>query len=296
MTIDNPLYKFKVPTDKTMGAYGVGLLKFPDGDEFLECYATGRCPTREERDPKGKAWKDGVVYEETANALMTKHSAVNDVDYGTAAELVWLPGRQPTVARSHTLTKSEYNQHYGPGALMVKWFDLGDNPRGPELTSPSFCPVTCSIQSAVSAGGSIILQSASMNLAIPKRETATGISLLCLDASIDSSSSVAHHDEENYNVLLSMLIRSNKPAGRGYGQLTELEPRPWFAGENTRLHVDVGADAFTVYVAGREIGAVPRAIKGKDVTHVRYWTMPANAAPRHGDDVPTDKLGSLNLL
>ncbi|KAI1486110.1 hypothetical protein F5X96DRAFT_673989 [Biscogniauxia mediterranea] len=30
-------------------------------------------------------------------------------------------------------------QIYGPGAPMVKWFDLGDHPRGPELTSPSFC-------------------------------------------------------------------------------------------------------------------------------------------------------------
>ncbi|KAI5925049.1 tyrosinase [Camillea tinctor] len=613
MIIDNPLYKFKVPTDKTMGAYGVGTLKFPDGDEFLEygeCYATSRCPTRKERDPKGKAWKEGVVHEETANTLMTQHSAVNDIDYGTAAELVYRLLTYPldfphfaTLARDADMSSASEtkvtndinlefihnNIHYwvgGDGGHMSQipvatfdpvfwlhhcnidrlfaiwqtlnpdkwfvadsqkpfdqkvigmgdvvtsktplrpfhkdvqgtvwmpddtkdWFKLGytypelqpwlvredyeakllaeitetygisrqetlqiaasekrlpkgmeikdegsveandyavsiqyskfafngqpfnlevylkpegqekktysieefvtnvynfsqpadyegrevcsncregqandvqvtayiplntylikkikqqqlselskvtvetflsglyyrlkmagntisedtwgpklklnvavsqtemkysKNPKEkPEFPEPRFIPslgtgprvairtpgVTLHdipvysitpLQSVVSAGGSIVLQSAQMNLTIPKRETGTGISLLYLDPSIASIDSSAAHDEESFDVLLSMLIRSkrrvlqcnSKPAGLGYGKLTELEPRPWFAGENTRLRVDVGADAFTVYVDGNKVSDVPRAIKGKGVTHIRYWTMPLNAQP-----------------
>lgn len=41
-TIDNPLYQFKMPNNKKMGAYGVGILKYPDGDEFIDVGANTR--------------------------------------------------------------------------------------------------------------------------------------------------------------------------------------------------------------------------------------------------------------
>lgn len=48
ITIDNPLYKFKMPNGKKMGAYGVETLKSPDFDNPLEvCVHKGHlhsCP------------------------------------------------------------------------------------------------------------------------------------------------------------------------------------------------------------------------------------------------------------
>ncbi|KAI1662837.1 tyrosinase [Daldinia decipiens] len=90
--IDNPLYQFKMPNDKKMGVYGVGKLKFPDGDEFLEygeCYATSRCPDENERKPDNKAWIEGVVHDEKVDDFLTKYSSVTGFPYGTAAELVY---------------------------------------------------------------------------------------------------------------------------------------------------------------------------------------------------------------
>ncbi|KAI1496872.1 tyrosinase [Biscogniauxia marginata] len=609
MTIDNPLYKFKIPTDKNMGAYGVGTLKFPDGDEFIEygeCYATSRCPTAVERDPKSKAWKEGVVHEDTANTFMTEHSAVNGFDYGTAAELVYRLLTYPmdyshfaTLARDADMTSASItkvtndinlefihnNIHYwvgGDGGHMSQipvatfdpvfwlhhcnidrlfaiwqtlnpdqwfvadnqkpfdqkvigmgdvvtsktplrpfhkdvegsvwmpddtrdWFKLGytypelrpwlggadykaklfadinetygisrrealqmaasekELPKGVEIKDrgsvelndyavsiryskfafdghpfnlevylrpegktektyhidefvtnvynfsqpdeyegkeictncrerkaddvqvTAYVPLTSylikmiqqqqlsdlnkvtvekflsglyyrltmagkpisedrwgpklklqvavsqtkmkysenpedkseftepevipslgtgaktipstpgvvlndipvykitALREIVSAGGSIVIKSPYINLDIPKRERTTGVALLYLD----SQSTADAHDVENYDVLLSVLILSkrrvlqcsSKPAGHGYGRLTELEPRPWFEKENPQLRIDVKADSFNIFVDGREIKSLDRAIKGKSVTHIRYWTMPGTPEP-----------------
>ncbi|KAK7740873.1 hypothetical protein SLS62_010970 [Diatrype stigma] len=92
VTIDNPLHQFKMPNDKKMGAYGVGMLKNPDADEFLDygnCYATSRCPTDNERKAGSQGWREGVVHDEEVDKFLTTYSSVTGLDYGTAAELVY---------------------------------------------------------------------------------------------------------------------------------------------------------------------------------------------------------------
>ncbi|KAI0384323.1 tyrosinase [Hypomontagnella monticulosa] len=113
VTIDNPLYQFKMPNNKKMGAYGVGLLKYPDGDEFIdygECYATSRCPTEEERKADNPAWRDGVVHDDRVDKFMTTYDSITGFPYGTAAELVYRLLTYPmdyrsfaTVARDQTI-------------------------------------------------------------------------------------------------------------------------------------------------------------------------------------------------
>ncbi|KLJ11736.1 hypothetical protein EMPG_09647 [Blastomyces silverae] len=94
MTIYNPLYKFKMPNGKRMSVYGLGTLKSPDLDPALEvrygeCCATSRCPTRAERVPTSKEWRDGVVNTEAANKFMTNHESITDFDYGKTTEMVY---------------------------------------------------------------------------------------------------------------------------------------------------------------------------------------------------------------
>ncbi|KAI1478180.1 tyrosinase [Daldinia eschscholtzii] len=90
--IDNPLHQFKMPNDKRMGIYGVGILKYPDGDEFLDygaCYATTRCPDENERKPDNKAWIEGVNHDEKVDEFLTNYSSITGFPYGTASELVY---------------------------------------------------------------------------------------------------------------------------------------------------------------------------------------------------------------
>ncbi|KAK6952426.1 hypothetical protein Daesc_006963 [Daldinia eschscholtzii] len=90
--IDNPLHQFKMPNDKRMGIYGVGILKYPDGDEFLDygaCYATTRCPDENERKPDNKAWIEGVNHDDKVDEFLTNYSSITGFPYGTASELVY---------------------------------------------------------------------------------------------------------------------------------------------------------------------------------------------------------------
>ncbi|KAK2745949.1 hypothetical protein FQN55_006021 [Onygenales sp. PD_40] len=98
MTIDNPLYKFKMPNGKKMSVYGVGTLKSPEFEDALEvrarikygeCYATSRCPAQNEREHTSKEWMDGVVNTETANKFLADHQSITDFDYGRTAEMVY---------------------------------------------------------------------------------------------------------------------------------------------------------------------------------------------------------------
>ncbi|KAI8627921.1 tyrosinase [Xylariaceae sp. FL1651] len=92
VVIDNPLYQFKMPNDKKMGAYGVGLLKYPDGDEFLDygqCYATTRCPSESERKPDSQAWQEGVVHDDKVDDFLAKFPSITGEPYGNATEMVY---------------------------------------------------------------------------------------------------------------------------------------------------------------------------------------------------------------
>ncbi|KAF2967938.1 hypothetical protein GQX73_g5626 [Xylaria multiplex] len=137
------------------------------------------------------------------------------------------------------------------------------------------------LSEAVSTGGSIVFTSPSMNLAKPARETGTGIALL----NWDPASGADAHDTENYDILLSMVIKNqrrviqcnHKLAQKGYNVITELTPSPWF-GETPALRVDIKEDEFEIYVDGQKVSSYRREIK-KSVTHVHYYTTPSRAAP-----------------
>jgi hypothetical protein len=101
------------------------------------------------------------------------------------------------------------------------------------------------------------------------------------------------NDPESYDELLRVGIPSkhqflkcySKEAGRGLEPLPDLYPSPWFHGDNPRIRIDVGGGEFGVYVDGRKVSVVNRAIRRGSVTHVRYWTSPARAEPMMGKTV-----------
>ncbi|KAJ8126913.1 hypothetical protein O1611_g6723 [Lasiodiplodia mahajangana] len=87
--LENPLYQFRMPNDKKMKVYGVGSIVNPEGKplEYGECIATSRCPEKAELE--GDAWVSGVVNDKKADEMMSEHSSVTDMSYGSAAELVY---------------------------------------------------------------------------------------------------------------------------------------------------------------------------------------------------------------
>jgi hypothetical protein len=137
------------------------------------------------------------------------------------------------------------------------------------------------LDEVVSSGGSIVFTSPSMNLDKPNRETGTGIALL----SWDPASTADARDTENYDILLSMVIKNqrrmiqcnHKLAGQGYDIIVEVVPNPWF-GDRPELKVDIREDEFVISVDGRRVGSYKRDIK-KSVTHVHYYTVPSRAQP-----------------
>ncbi|GAP85248.1 putative tyrosinase [Rosellinia necatrix] len=133
----------------------------------------------------------------------------------------------------------------------------------------------------VAVGGSILFKSPTMNQTKPSRETGTGIALL----SRDPASSADPLDTENYDIVLSMVIRNthrvvqcnHKLAGKGYNLISEFAPSPWF-GDQPQIRVDVKEGQFEIYVDGRKAHTYPRSIK-KNVTHVHYYSTPSRAEP-----------------
>lgn len=133
----------------------------------------------------------------------------------------------------------------------------------------------------VPVGGSIVFKSPSMNLAKPNRDNGTGIALL----SWDPNSQADPLDTENYDILLSMVIRNKrgvvqcnqKEAQKGYGLISEFSPSPWFSA-SPELKVEIKENQFEIYVDGRKAHSYERKIK-KSVTHVHYYTAPSRAEP-----------------
>ncbi|KAJ4347797.1 uncharacterized protein N0V89_009167 [Didymosphaeria variabile] len=93
LKIKNPLYSFRMPNDKKMGEYGVGRLKNPDGEDYLEfgeCFATNRCPIgEEERQPDSDFWRNGGAHHDVANKFLKEANSITGFDYGTASEMVY---------------------------------------------------------------------------------------------------------------------------------------------------------------------------------------------------------------
>ncbi|KAI0466683.1 tyrosinase [Xylaria cf. heliscus] len=137
------------------------------------------------------------------------------------------------------------------------------------------------LSEAVSAGGSIVFTSPSMNLDKPSRDYGTGIALL----NWDPASTADPLDTENYDILLSMVIKSqrrmvqcnHKLANRSYNLIKEFSPSPWFS-SSPQLRIDIKDGDFDIYVDGRKVQSYKREIK-KSVTHVHYYSTPSRAEP-----------------
>ncbi|KAI0451980.1 tyrosinase [Xylaria acuta] len=137
------------------------------------------------------------------------------------------------------------------------------------------------LSEAVSAGGSIVFASPSMNLDKPTRDYGTGIALL----NWNPASTADPLDTENYDILLSMVIKSqrrvvqcnHKLAGKGYNLIKEFSPSPWFS-SSPKIRIDIKDGEFDIYVDGRKVQSYNREIK-KSVTHVHYYSTPSRAEP-----------------
>lgn len=112
-------------------------------------------------------------------------------------------------------------------------------------------------------------------------------------------------DDETYDELLRMGIRNkgqplllctSKEAGRGPVSLADLAPVPWFQGDNPVIRVDIRASDFVVHIDGREVGVVNRAIRGGNVTHVRYWTTGPRPQPLLGKAITVETYQQTSLV
>ncbi|KAI1120171.1 tyrosinase [Nemania abortiva] len=137
------------------------------------------------------------------------------------------------------------------------------------------------LKATVDAGGSIVFSSPSMNLKKPAGDYGTGIALL----NWDPNSKADPLDTENYDILLSFVIKSkresvqlnHKLAGKGYNVTDEFKPSPWFS-ENPKIRVDIKEGTFEIYIDGRNVRSYKRDIR-KGVTHVHYYSTPSRAEP-----------------
>jgi hypothetical protein len=158
------------------------------------------------------------------------------------------------------------------------------------------------LQEVVSDGGSIVIRAPSIQVGQPPpgtRLTTTIMSLLW----VKDGANLEDHD--SYDELLRIGIRNkgqpvllctSKEAGRGPVTLADLSPAPWFQGDNPVIRVDIKGSEFVVHIDGRGVGVVNRAIKGGNVTHVRYWTSGPRAQPMLGKAVTVETYQQTNLV
>jgi hypothetical protein len=120
-----------------------------------------------------------------------------------------------------------------------------------------------------------------MNLDKPARDYGTGIALL----NWDSASRADPLDTENYDILLSMVIKSQRRVvqcnhrltGKGYNLMKEFSPSPWFS-SSPKIRIDIKEGEFEIYVDERKVQSYNREIK-KSVTHVHYYSTLSRAEP-----------------
>ncbi|KAI0855533.1 tyrosinase [Xylaria cubensis] len=138
------------------------------------------------------------------------------------------------------------------------------------------------LSDAVSAGGSIVFTSPSMNMAkAPRDNYGTGIALL----NWDPASTADPLDTENYDILLSMVIKTqrrvvqcnHKLAGKAYNLIKEFSPSSWFS-SSPKIRIDIKEGEFDIYIDGQKVQSYNREIK-KSVTHVHYYSTPSRAEP-----------------
>ncbi|KAI1842912.1 hypothetical protein JX266_010930 [Neoarthrinium moseri] len=135
---------------------------------------------------------------------------------------------------------------------------------------------TIRLEKAVPAGGTIIVQSASVTLDPANvREDSTGISFM----HFDESGSADRYDESNYDVLLSVSFRrkenvfrlNSKAAHGSWDRQDDLRLHTsWFKTPSPKIEVRDMQDKYEVYVDGAHVGTRDKKYQ-KSITHVQYW-------------------------
>ncbi|KAF3394050.1 Tyrosinase [Penicillium rolfsii] len=94
--IDNPLFQFRMPTNKPMRSEGVGTENTWQNDAEQEDYknfgnaiGTSRWPDEEDQKPTSEGWRHGVVNNRKIADAFGSHVGYNDKNHGPATEIVY---------------------------------------------------------------------------------------------------------------------------------------------------------------------------------------------------------------
>ncbi|KAJ6105130.1 hypothetical protein N7523_010204 [Penicillium sp. IBT 18751x] len=116
--IDNPLFQFRMPTDKPMRSEGVGTENTWANDADQEEYknfgnaiGTSRWPDEEDQKPTSEGWRHGVVNNRKVADAFNAHMGYNDKNHGPAAEMVYrlltVPMDYTTFASTNPASKDQ---------------------------------------------------------------------------------------------------------------------------------------------------------------------------------------------
>ncbi|CAI7673953.1 unnamed protein product [Penicillium viridicatum] len=116
--INNPLFQFRMPTDKPMRSEGVGTENTWENDSEQEEYknfgnaiGTSRWPDEEDQNPNSEGWQHGVVNNRKVADAFNSHEGYNDKNHGPAAEMVYrlltVPMDYTTFASTNPTSKDQ---------------------------------------------------------------------------------------------------------------------------------------------------------------------------------------------
>ncbi|KGO40736.1 Concanavalin A-like lectin/glucanases superfamily [Penicillium expansum] len=116
--INNPLFQFRMPTDKPMQSEGVGTENTWENDTEQEEYknfgnaiGTSRWPDEEDQNPNSEGWRHGVVNNRKVADAFNSHEGYNDKNHGPAAEMVYrlltVPMDYTTFASTNPTSKDQ---------------------------------------------------------------------------------------------------------------------------------------------------------------------------------------------
>ncbi|KAJ5253116.1 hypothetical protein N7489_003526 [Penicillium chrysogenum] len=116
--INNPLFQFRMPTDKPMRSEGVGTENTWENDAEQEEYknfgnaiGTSRWPDEEDQRPTSEGWRHGVVNNRKVADAFNAHEGYNDKNHGPAAEMVYrlltVPMDYTTFASTNPTSKDQ---------------------------------------------------------------------------------------------------------------------------------------------------------------------------------------------
>ncbi|KAJ5200889.1 hypothetical protein N7449_005692 [Penicillium cf. viridicatum] len=116
--INNPLFQFRMPTDKPMRSEGVGTENTWENDSEEEEYknfgnaiGTSRWPDEEDQNPNSEGWRHGVVNNRKVADAFNSHKGYNDKNHGPAAEMVYrlltVPMDYTTFASTNPTSKDQ---------------------------------------------------------------------------------------------------------------------------------------------------------------------------------------------